>query len=63
MPQMDWGKLQQALASYSQDIYVLRQLLANCRSAEQRQALNITQLNRVIAIDIGKNGQPILFML
>lgn len=63
VPQKDWGALQRALATYSQDIYTLRQLLANCRSAEQRQALNLTQLNRVIAIDINKNGQPILFML
>ena len=63
VPQKEWGKLQRALTGYSQDIYVLRQLLANCRSAAQRQALNLTQLNRVIAIDIGKDGQPILFLL
>jgi hypothetical protein len=51
------------LATNSQDIYTLRQLLANCRSAEQRQALTLTQLNRFIAIDINMNGQPLLFML
>lgn len=63
VPQKDWGALQKALSTYSQDIYTLRQLLANCRSSEQRQALNITQLNRVIAIDIGNDGRPVLFML
>jgi hypothetical protein len=63
VPQKDWGALQKALSKYSQDIYTLRQLLANCRDAEQRQALNLTNLNRVIAIDINKNGQPVLFML
>ena len=63
VPQKDWGALQKALATYSQDIYTLRQLLANCRSNAQRQALNITQLNRVIAIDIGNDGPPVLFML
>jgi hypothetical protein len=63
VPQKDWGALQQALAGYSQDIYTLRQLLANCRSAGQRQALNLTDLNRVIAIDIDQSGQPVLFML
>jgi hypothetical protein len=63
VPRKDWGALQKALASYSQDIYTLRQLLANCRSNAQRQALNITQLNRVIALDIGRDGRPVLFML
>jgi hypothetical protein len=63
VPQKDWGALQKALATYSQDIYTLRQLLANCRSNAQRQALNLTQLNRVIAIDIGNDGRPVLFML
>lgn len=63
VPQKDWGALQKALASYSQDIYTLRQLLANCRNSGQRQALNLTELNRVIAIDIGRDGRPVLFML
>jgi hypothetical protein len=63
IPQKDWGALQQALANYSQDIYALRQLLGNCRSATQRQALNLTNLNRVIGLDIGKDGRPVLFML
>ena len=63
VPQKDWGALQKALATYSQDIYTLRQLLANCRSNAQHQALNLTQLNRVIAIDIGNDGRPVLFML
>src|SRR5690606_35669704 len=63
VPRKDWGSLQKALAGYSQDIYVLRQMLANCRSAAQRQALNLTQLNRVIAIDVGRDGRPVLFML
>ncbi len=63
VPRKDWGALQKALASYSQDIYTLRQLLANCGSNAQRQALNITQLNRVIALDIGRDGRPVLFML
>jgi hypothetical protein len=62
IPQKDWGVMQQTLGSYAQDIYTLRQLLANCRSATQRQALNLTDLKRVIAIDI-KNGQPLLYLL
>lgn len=62
VPQKDWRSLQQALTTYSEDIYTLRQLLANCRSGAQRQALNITDLNRVIAIDI-QGGQPVLYML
>ena len=62
IPQKDWGAMQNALGAYSQDIYTLRQLLANCRNANQRQALNLTDLNRVIAIDI-KGGQPVLYML
>ena len=62
IPQKDWPALQRSLGTYSQDIYTLRQLLANCRSATQRQALNLTSLNRVIAIDI-RNGQPVLYML
>ena len=62
IPQKDWAAMQNALGAYSQDIYTLRQLLANCRNKNQRQALNLTDLNRVIAIDI-KGGQPILYML
>jgi hypothetical protein len=62
IPQKDWAAMQNALGAYSQDIYTLRQLLANCRNKNQRQALNLTDLNRVIAIDI-KDGQPILYML
>jgi hypothetical protein len=63
IPKKDWGALQQVLATYAQDIYTLRQLLANCRDSAQRQALNLTNLNRVIGIDIGSDGRPILFML
>ena len=59
----EYGALQQALAGYSQDIYTLRQLLANCRSNDQRQALNLSNLNRVIGIDIGPDGRPVLYML
>ena len=62
IPQKDWAAMQNALGAYSQDIYTLRQLLANCRNKNQRQALNLTDLNRVIAIDI-KGGQPVLYML
>ncbi|MEO6015542.1 MAG: hypothetical protein ABIQ30_18390 [Devosia sp.] len=63
IPQKEWGALQGALANYSQDIYALRQLLSNCRSGGQRQALNISNLNRVIGLDIGKDGVPVLYML
>lgn len=62
VPRGEWGALQKALGKYSDDIYLLRQLLANCRSAAQRQALNLTDLNRVIAIDI-QGGRPVLYML
>jgi hypothetical protein len=62
VPQKDWRSLQQALTTYSEDIYTLRQMLANCRSPAQRQALGISDLNRVIAIDI-QGGQPVLLML
>lgn len=59
MPQRDWAELQGVLSQFSGDIYQLRQLLANCRS----QQLALTELNRVIAIDIGADGRPILFLL
>ncbi len=59
----EWDELQSALSGYSQDIFALRQLLANCRSGGQREALNLSNLNRVIAIDIGADGRPVLFML
>ena len=63
LPQSDWSGLNQALPSYAQDISTLRQLLANCRSSSQRQALDVRDLNRVIGIDIKRNGQPVLYML
>ncbi len=63
IPRRDWAKLQQALSAYSDDIFTLRQLLANCRSRAQRQALNLTDLNRVIALDVGADGRPVLYML
>jgi hypothetical protein len=59
VPQRDWAELQGVLSQFSGDIYALRQMLANCRS----QQLALTELNRVIAIDIGADGRPILFLL
>jgi hypothetical protein len=63
LPQKDWSDLNRALPSYAQDIATLRQLLANCRSSSQRQALNVRDLNRVIGIDVNSRGEPILYML
>ena len=63
LPQKDWSGLNQALPSYAQDISTLRQLLANCRSSSQRAALDVRDLNRVIGLDINRNGEPILYML
>jgi len=63
LPQRDWAGLNAALPQYAQDIATLRQLLANCRSGAQRQALNVRDLNRVIGIDIASNGTPVLYML
>ena len=63
LPQKDWAGLNAALPQYAQDIATLRQLLANCRSSSQRQALNVRDLNRVIGIDIARNGMPVLYML
>ena len=63
LPQKDWPAFNRALPSYAQDIATLRQLLANCRSTTQRQALNVRDLNRVIGIDIAQNGTPVLYFL
>jgi hypothetical protein len=63
LPQGDWAGLNAALPQYAQDISALRQLLANCRSSSQRQALNVRDLNRVIGIGVANNGTPVLYML
>jgi hypothetical protein len=63
LPSSDWPTLQKLLPQFLQDISTLRQLLANCRSPQQRQALNITNLNRVIAVDVNANGVPVLYFL
>lgn len=63
LPQRDMRSLYSAMSQYSGDIATLRQLLANCRSGAQRQALNVRDLNRVIGIDVGSNGMPVLYML
>jgi hypothetical protein len=63
LPRRDWAGLNAALPQYAQDIATLRQLLANCRASSQRQALNVRDLNRVIGIDIARNGTPVLYML
>lgn len=63
LPQKDWSSLNRALPSYAQDIATLRQLLANCRSNSQRASLSIRDLNRVIGIDVNRNGTPVLYML
>ena len=63
LPQRDWAGLNAALPQYAQDIATLRQLLANCRSGAQRQALDVRDLNRVIGIDVASNGTPVLYML
>lgn len=63
LPSRDWAGLNAALPQYAQDIATLRQLLANCRSSQQRQALNARDLNRVIGIGVGQGGQPIVYML
>ena len=63
LPSADWAGLNAALPQYAQDISTLRQLLANCPSPSQRQALDVRDLNRVIGVDIGRNGTPVLYML
>ena len=63
VPQRELRTLYGAMAPYTGDIATLRQLLANCRSGTQRQALNVRDLNRVIGIDVGNNGMPVLYML
>lgn len=63
LPQRDMRGLYSAMGQFTGDISTLRQLLANCRSGQQRQALNVRDLNRVIGIDIGSNGVPTLYML
>ncbi|HEX4297129.1 MAG TPA: hypothetical protein VHZ56_03835, partial [Devosia sp.] len=62
LPRKDWAGLQRVLPTYMNDILTLRQLLANCASPTQRQALNVGDLNRVIGVDI-QAGKPILYML
>ena len=63
LPRRDWSGLNAALPGYARDIATLRQLLANCRSAAQRQALGVRDLNRVIGIDIARDGTPVLYLL
>lgn len=63
LPRRDWAKLNAALPQYAQDIATLRQLLANCMSAQQRQALGARDLNRVIGIDVGRTGTPVVYLL
>ncbi|MEO9229761.1 MAG: hypothetical protein ABI216_12580 [Devosia sp.] len=63
LPSKDWPAFNRALPAYAQDIATLRQLLANCHSSTQRAALNVRNLNRVIGIDISRNGTPVLYML
>lgn len=59
VPQNDWPRFNAALPQYAQDIATLRQLLANCRSTQMRQAL----VNRVIGLDIDRRGMPVLYLL
>lgn len=61
LPQKDWGQLQQLVASYAQDIYTLRTMLAKCRSNGGR--IGQADLNRVIGVDVRADGTPVLFML
>jgi hypothetical protein len=61
LPKKDWGQLQQVVATYAQDIYTLRTMLANCRSTDSR--LSETDLNRVLGVGAGRDGTPVLFML
>lgn len=63
LPRSDWAGLNAALPHYAQDISTLRQMLANCRSPQQRQALDVRDLNRVIGIDIGRGGRPVVYLL
>lgn len=63
LPAKDWADLNAVLPQYAQDIATLRQLLANCRTPQQRQALNVRDLNRVIGIGIGQGGMPVVYML
>lgn len=63
LPAKDWANLNAALPQYAQDIATLRQLLANCRTPQQRQALNVRDLNRVIGIGVGQGGVPVVYML
>jgi hypothetical protein len=63
LPRKDWAGLNAALPQYAEDIATLRQLLANCLSPQQRQALNVRDLNRVVGIDVGRNGTPVVYFL
>jgi hypothetical protein len=63
LPRRDWAGFNAALPQYAQDIATLRQLLANCMSPQQRQALNLRDLNRVVGIDLGRNGTPVVYFL
>ncbi len=63
LPRKDWARLNAALPQYAQDIATLRQLLANCMSPMQRQALNVRDLNRVVGIDLDRNGTPVVYFL
>jgi len=63
LPGKDWAGLNAALPHYAQDISTLRQMLANCRSPQQRQALDVRDLNRVIGIDVGQDGRPVVYLL
>ena len=63
LPRKDWAGLNAALPHYAQDIATLRQMLANCRSPQQQQALDVRDLNRVIGIDIGRGGRPVVYLL
>ncbi|KKB84947.1 hypothetical protein VW29_09035 [Devosia limi DSM 17137] len=58
--QRDYGRVNALLAGYSSDIGNLRSLLARCGS---RQAINRSDIERAIAVDLRRDGTVILYVL
>ena len=61
IPQRDHGQLQRVLQAYSGDIQQLRRLLANCSA--NRGLISRADMDRVIGVDIRRDGTTVLFLL
>jgi hypothetical protein len=62
IPKKDWDELAEIIPVFKNDILTLQKMMANCRSAIQKQAL-AGKGNRVVGVGVSAEGLPVVYFL